>query len=97
VSCFKNDFAFFQINAVMFRNVNGKDRAVSGSSGLFMKLWPILEDALNCTQVFGVVCLSMMIVFHTIQYRKQGWWRVLWKWVWGKQWQPNWNILLRFV
>ena len=27
------------------------------TSGFYMKLWPILEKTLNCTQVFGVVCL----------------------------------------
>ena len=36
------------------------------TKGLFMKLWPILEEALNFTQVFCVVSLWTMEVFHTV-------------------------------
>jgi hypothetical protein len=46
---------FFQV--LMSWKKKESRRKGRGQSAVFMKLWPILEKALNCTQVFGVVCV----------------------------------------
>jgi hypothetical protein len=60
VSCCKNKFTlFFQVFLYLERmgnNINSGSRA-----GLYMKLLLILENTLNYTQVFGVVCLSTIV------------------------------------
>jgi len=57
-------FPFFQ--GFMPRKKSWNGPQISRPVGVFMVLWPILQNALNCTQVFCVVCLLTMAVFHTI-------------------------------
>jgi hypothetical protein len=57
-------WSFFQM-MMSWINVD-EEPTDDGTTGLVRRLWPILEKSLNCTQVFCVVCLSTMVLFHTI-------------------------------
>jgi hypothetical protein len=65
VSCCKNDFTlFFQV--ISYLEKTGTDITSGPFAGLYMKLVPILENTLNYTQVFGVVCLSTIILHYLL-------------------------------
>jgi hypothetical protein len=55
---------FFQI--LFHWEKTGTDITSGPFAGLFMKLLPILENTLNYTQVFGVVCLSTIILHYLL-------------------------------
>jgi len=63
--------------SVLFARENERERASDWSStGSFHETVADARKNIKLHASIFVVCLSTMTVFHTIEYRKRGWWSV---------------------